>query len=275
MGEEAVEKAWFCGRALVQFIVMIPCLLWVVLSFYAIPVYSSIGWYAPVFCSIVGIFSCFFMLVSLWKRGRDLRELFKIHIHFDDWIDEDDETVTGPLQCVPQQVSRRALDYHKWELKIAIALTLFLYTWSAICWYVELNMLTPAETDAHLAGTKCGCIKSVNRECVEASPLGESCRPSDCPSDPNCRAWTSEMADKHSILMICPTVSPDADTTGTFSCHADAAWLSLTGTVALMYLLTLALRTVCLPSSRKKKQIQVAQAALGVPMGEDEAGLKA
>jgi hypothetical protein len=264
---DAVDKAWFCARALVQLGAMIPSILWILLSIVIIPAYSGIGWYAPVFCSIAGIFLCLFILRSLWKRGRELRELFQVHINFDDWIDNDDEVVAGPLMCLPQEVSKRALDFHKWELKAAVALTLFFYGWSLVCWYAEWYILTPAEIEAHEAHSKCGCIKMVNGECVEASDLGPSCKPSECPADPNCRAWSEDMANKHSILMICPAVSEGADTYATFSCHADAAWLTLTGTIALMWLVTLLCRTICLPTPRKKQAIKAALPPMAKSVG--------
>jgi hypothetical protein len=101
------------------------------------------------------------MFRSLWKRGREVRELFKIHIDFDDWIDDDDDLVTAPLACTSQKVSRRFYNFHKLELKFAIGLTAFLYAWSTWNWYLEMNVIRPAELEAHKAGTKCGCISDV------------------------------------------------------------------------------------------------------------------
>jgi hypothetical protein len=197
---------------------MIPCFLWTILSIIIIPAYSGIGWYGPVFASVVGIFICLFILRSLWKRGRELRESFQIHIQFDDWIDSDES----------MQKSR---DYHFFELKVAFAITLFLFMWSGICWYVEWYILTPAEAPG--MGKPC-----------------ERCNPDVCPQDPNCRAWADGMAEKHSILMICPTVSDGADTYVTFSCHADASWLTITGSISLFWVLTLLLKGLPLPKKR-------------------------
>jgi hypothetical protein len=262
------------------------------------------------------------MLRSLWKRGREFRELFKIHIDFDDWIDADEELVTNPLMCVKQQVSKRGLNSHKFELKLAFFLTAFLYSWSGLTWYIELNVLRPAELEAHKDGTKCGCISPhVNANgldaCDEWSELGPSCRPCDsleedpecipvpemgqgiyecpqyagtsqcqtlkgssddrcfetcCPSDPNCKAWTDEMSDTHLLVNICPTVYDGQHSYATFSCHADASWMQLTATVALIYLVTLLLRTLCLPKPKAaiKAAVPAVKQAVGLPEEEEE-----
>jgi len=94
-----------------------------------------------------------------------------------------------------------------------------------------------------------------------------------CPDDPNCKAWTDKMHDKHwPILAFCPTVYEGEFIYSTFSCYADHAWMQLTGTVALIYLVILLLRTFCLPKSKKmmKGAIPVVSHAVGMPKEEEE-----
>jgi hypothetical protein len=323
---DAIEKVWLCSRITLQLLAMIPCMLWFMLSLVGIPGYLSAGFFFPVFCQITGCIICCLMLRSLWKRGREFRELFKIHINFDDWIDADDDYVAGPLLCVKQQVSRRLLDFHKTELKIAFAITFFLYAWSAWDWYLELYILRPAELEAHKDGTKCGCISPhVNANgvdaCDEWSDLGPSCRPCGwldespdclavpnatgiyscadkpnpdvrgwcgdkdssgrcietcCPSDPNCRAWVDKMTSDYPVLHMCPTVNDGYIGYATFSCHADGSWLMIVGTIALIYLVTLLLRTLCLPTPKTKIKaaIPVAKEIIGMEVAEEEKAIK-
>jgi hypothetical protein len=284
------------------------------------------------------------MFRSLFKRGREVRELFKIHINFDDWIDADEDFETAPLACTSQQVSRRFLDFHKLELKLAFALTAFLWCWCAWNWYLELNIIRPEELDAHKAGTKCGCISpDVNANgvdrCNEWSELGPSCRPCDdldddpdcfvvpemgpgiyscknattdqprgtargangglcrkrpsdhklasaehdercfevcCPSDPNCKAWVDKMESDYPVLYTCPDVVDDGFYHETFSCYADAAWMTMTGTLSLTYLVTLLVRTCFLPEAkpRIKTAVPVVKEALGMPQTEEEEAIK-
>jgi hypothetical protein len=159
---------------------------------YAAPAYASVGFYFPPFCQIMGSLIFCLMLRSIWKRGREFRELFKIHIQFDDWIDADTEVVTTPLMCVKQEVSKRVWNTHKFEMKFALFLVVLFQMWSNATYYVELNILRPAEKRDAIEGTKCGCIEpNVNSNgldaCDEWSALGPSCRPCDpLEEDPEC-----------------------------------------------------------------------------------------
>jgi hypothetical protein len=329
----AIDKVWLGARIIVQLAVAIPCILWFMLAALAIPGYLTAGFIFPPFCCVVGCIVCCLMLRSTWKRGREFRELFKIHIHFDDWIDADDDVVTGPLLC-SREVSKKFLDFHKFELKLAFAITALLYAWSAWDWYLELYILRPAELEDAKAGTKCGCIDpNVNangvERCNEWSELGPSCRPCDflendadcnvvpemgagvyscknatadnrrtcsprsaevkarikaadehddrcletcCPTDPNCRAWVDKMTGDYPVLYMCPTVDDGYIAYATFSCHADASWLQLTGTVALIYLITVLSRTCCLPGPKKaiKAAVPVAKEIIGMEETEEE-----
>jgi hypothetical protein len=188
----ATDKIWLCARVFLQFLATIPACFWFLLTAYAVPGYAARGFYKEPLLALLGCLICCLFLRSLWKRGREVRELFKIHIDFDDWIDADEEFVNGPLMCMPQQVSKRALDFHKSELKLAFLLTFVLYSFSFVLQYTELYVLRPAELEAHKAGTKCGCITPhVNANgldaCDEWSELGASCRPCDVlEDDPEC-----------------------------------------------------------------------------------------
>jgi hypothetical protein len=302
---------------------------------YAAPAYASVGFYFPPFCQIMGSLIFCLMLRSIWKRGREFRELFKIHIHFDDWIDADTETVTTPFMCVKQEVSKRAWISHKFELKFAFGITALFYLWAYTSWYVEMHILRPAEMKDSMDGTKCGCIEPhVNANgldaCDKLSELGPSCRPCHpleddpechqvpddecefnggncvgvfecpkyvgtskcqklkgsaddrcfetcCPSDPNCKKWTDKMENEHIMVNMCPTVSDDYTGYATFSCHADYGWLQMTGTVSLLYLLTVLARTLCLPKSKSQEAIKsalpVVKEVLGMPIEEEEKGI--
>jgi hypothetical protein len=81
------------------------------------------------------------------------------------------------------------------------------------------------------------------------------------------------MNEKHWLLMICPTVVDGVDTYATFSCHADAAWLTLTGTIALIYLLTLLIRTLFLPTSKKMRENAVPEPMAKTVGTMDEVGV--
>jgi hypothetical protein len=143
------------------------------------------------------------MLRSIWKRGREFREMFNIHIHFDDWLDADEETVeplmlkgcAGAGGCAgTQNVSKRAWKAHTKELAFSAFLVFFLYSWSALTHYLENSVLQPRELKDAQEGTKCGCIEPhVNANgldaCTEWSTKGPSCRPCEqLEEDPECFA---------------------------------------------------------------------------------------
>jgi hypothetical protein len=61
-----------------------------------------------------------------------------------------------------------------------------------------------------------------------------------------------------------------------FSCHADAAWMQLTGTLSLIYVVTLLVRTCFLPAAKPKIKaaIPVVKEAMGIPETEEEKAIK-
>jgi hypothetical protein len=84
------------------------------------------------------------------------------------------------------------------------------------------------------------------------------------------------MTGDYPFLHMCPSVDDGYIAYATFSCHADASWLQLTGTVALIYLITVLSRTCCLPAPKKaiKSAIPVAKEAMGMEVTEEEKAIK-
>ena len=99
---DTTEKGLACARVLVQIVVMIPSCLWCMMSVRGAYAHARMGWYSPVVCFGISIIVCLLILRSLWKRARELRELFKIRIDLDDLFDAEDDDIVVLKQLAPR-----------------------------------------------------------------------------------------------------------------------------------------------------------------------------
>jgi hypothetical protein len=84
------------------------------------------------------------------------------------------------------------------------------------------------------------------------------------------------MESDYPALHTCPDVVDDGFYHETFSCYADAAWMMMTGTISVIYVVTLLVRTCFLPAAkpRIKAAVPVVKETMGMPQTEEEEAIK-
>ena len=183
--------------AFVDCCTIVPFVGWGLMSCFAIPSYSSGGWFAPVVLAVVSTILCGCAVREMWMRSHRMRQQVYLALE-----------VNAPP---PAKDSR-------FRGGVALSFALVCIAWMMLCLLVENTVIRPAEE----ASMPCGCNEVPGRQ------VSECCHA--CVDDLYCHAWSSEVLSASPITSICPPGIRDvenvnADLQATFSCLADDAWM--------------------------------------------------